>query len=466
MTEHFESLNIQLNAAETETQYSINKLFEYLSFPTISKDPSTSQAFDGAIQWLSERCTSAGFEVVIDTNYGRPILFAQQLVDSNLPTVLFYGHYDVQPPGDLNLWTSDPFKAEIRNNRIYARGVGDNKGQNFCHIEACRIIKEHQEKLPCNVKLLFEGEEETGSTKLQSYLLDNAKILECDLVIISDGPFHESGKPSVVFGCRGVQTINITIDGPSRDLHSGNFGGAAINPAIILSQLICEFIDENGRIKPKQFWEDVNTPSNEELVIVSNLEMPSKFQADSLKLRTQTSSKEYYSRLYFEPAFGVAGIESGGVGTKGKNIIPSKATARIEFRLVADQIPEKIQRLTKELVEKFITKMQSQLGISNINFSVQCASGMFPARTPMTNKYTNRILKAVGLGQKENPLIIPCLGGSLPDYNFHKSLGKPVITIPYANFDEANHSPDENLEVIRFISGIRTSIALIHGLAE
>ena len=427
----------------------IERLVDYLRRPSISAHGTgMGEVADYLLDWLPR----LGLETRLMPTRGWPMVLGRRLDQPGKPTVLFYGHYDVQPPDPLEAWISPPFEPTIRDGRIYARGAGDNKGQHFAQLLALESLLAVQGSLPCNVIVLLEGEEEVGSPHIAGFIRDNRELLKADLVITSDGPVAENGRSTVVCGVRGVIGFELRARGAARDLHSGNYGGVAPNPLWTLVHLLSTMKNTAGEITIEGFYDNVLPPTPLELEALQRLPVDEQAVKDDLGLAHFDTPLErsYYERLSFWPTLTINGLHGGYAGPGSKTVLPHEAFAKCDIRLVEAQDVEEI--FTK--VEAHVRKHAPQVEFIR-------RGGMQPSKTPLDSPFVEPICQGILLAQGEAPLLIPALGGSLPDYVFTKLLGVPAFTVPYANADEANHAPNENLELWRFIMGIKTGAAML-----
>ena len=340
--------------SENEKEKYLNELFEFLKLPSISADSRYKDTMTETAEWLSKELLKSGCDSsnVYETN-GHPIVYGEKFVDESFPTILVYGHYDVQPPDPIELWTNPPFEPVIKNTdvhpegAIFARGACDDKGQVFMHVKAFeQLIK--KDKLNCNVKFMIEGEEEVGSDNLEEFLIENKTKLDADVILISDTGLSNLDKPTFTVGLRGLSYMEIKITGPNRDLHSGIYGGALANPINILSDMISSLIDSEGRIKIPGFYDEVLEIDKSKR---ESIEKMSKFDNDHFKnsigLKETKGEKGYSTleRLSIRPTLDVNGIWGGYTGEGSKTVIPSEANAKISMRLVPNQNWEKVSEL-------------------------------------------------------------------------------------------------------------------------
>lgn len=443
--------------AERQSEGALDDLFELLAQPSIS---ATDEGIEPCLDLAERLCAEYGFDESerIDGG-GQPALLARAEADADdAPEILIYGHYDVQP-ADPDEWTTPPFEPTIREGpdgrkRIYARGAGDNKGQWFAHLAAVRALRETT-GLPVSVSLLLEGEEESGSPTLPGVVESVADRVDPELAYIADGPIDATGRPHVLMGARGILYVQVDAQGPDRDLHSGNYGGPAPNPAWALIELFDSMKDDEGRVTIEGFYDDVRPITDADRAVLEDI----PFDADRFREEigapglADGPGDEPVENLLYYPTLNVAGL-TGGYGGEGmKTIVPSTATAKVDMRLVADQDPDHVYERFREHVESHAP--------DDVTIEVSRLGSMDPQRTPLDHPIREPIVDAVAAAWDGEPILKPSLGGSLPTYVFADALDVPCVTVPYANSDENNHSPDENLALWCFESGVRTTIELL-----
>jgi acetylornithine deacetylase/succinyl-diaminopimelate desuccinylase-like protein len=428
----------------------VTELADYLRQPSISV---TGEGIGEMRDLAAAEMRRAGLETTVVPTAGHPAVMGRVDGPAGTPRVLIYGHYDVQPPGPLDEWTSPPFEPSIRDGRMYARGAGDNKGQHLAHLLALRLLTdEGRRPPPCSVTVLLDGEEEVGSPNLAALVDDHRELLGCDLAIWSDGPVHESGRWCVLFGVRGIVKFDLVATGAARSLHSGNWGGVAPNPLWTLVHLLSSMKDASGRVTIDGFHDDVRPLPEPERAALERLPVdPDEVMADlGLDRFDEPADRPYVERLSAWPTLTINGIEGGD---RRRTMIPDRAVAGCDIRLVPDQDPGRIVDLVR-----------THVGTHAPGVEVANVQTMWPSRTPVDGPFTEPVVRAMTSVQGEAPLLVPALGGSLPDYVFTRILGVPSLGLPFANVDEANHAPDENLELWRFITGIKTSMAVLSEL--
>ena len=431
----------------------LDRLIAYLKHPSISAE---NIGIDEVGALLVEMLTEIGLETRLVPTDGHPMVVARWEKAPGKPTVLLYGHYDVQPPDPLDKWVSPPFEPAIRDGRLYARGVGDNKGQHFAQILAIESHLKVHGVLPCNVILLLEGEEEIGSPHIAGFVRANTHLLKADLAITADGPRHASGAPTIKFGSRGVVSFELRCKHASRDVHSGNYGGVVPNPIWTLVHLLGTMKNAAGEITIDGLHDDVLPPSPEELAAIERLPLDVEAVKASLGLARLDAPAEmpFYDRLCFRPTLTINGFHGGYGGPGSKTVLPNEAFVKCDIRLVEAQDPEDILRKVAAHVAKHAPEVEF----------VSVEMGMQPSKTPIASPYTAPLRRAFVAAQGEEPLLIPAGFGSLPGYVFTKILRIPAFVTPYANPDEANHAPNENMTLDCFHSGVRTGAALLNEL--
>ena len=443
--------------SENEKEKYLSELFEFLKLPSISADTRYKDTMNKTAEWVSKELLKSGCDSsnVYETN-GHPIVYGEKFVNESFPTVLVYGHYDVQPPDPIELWTNPPFEPVIKNTdvhpegAIFARGACDDKGQVFMHVKAFeQLIKKN--KLNCNVKFMIEGEEEVGSNNLEKFLLENKAKLNADVILISDTGLSNLNKPTFTVGLRGLSYMEIKITGPNRDLHSGIYGGALANPINILSDMISSLIDSEGRITIPGFYDEVLEIEKSKRELIEEM---SKFDNDHFKnsigLKETKGEKGYSTleRLSIRPTLDVNGIWGGYIGEGSKTVIPSEANAKISMRLVPNQNWEKISELFTNHIKSITPEY--------VSIEVTTHHGGNPYITPEGFKGYESAMKAYKDSFGIDP--IPQKdGGSIPIVPMFESiLGIKTVLMGFGLDSDAIHSPDENYGVKNFFIGIET----------
>jgi acetylornithine deacetylase/succinyl-diaminopimelate desuccinylase-like protein len=430
----------------------VSRVMDYVRHPSIS---AHNTGIDAVAALLVSTLKFLGFEAEAVTTSGHPMVVGRWEKLPDAPTVLLYGHYDVQPPEPLDAWTSPPFEPTIRDGRIYARGIGDNKGQHFAQLLAIESHLSVHGTLPCNVIVLLEGEEEVGSPHIAEFIRRHRDKLKADLVVTSDGPLHPSGLPIIAFGVRGVASFELRARGANQDVHSGNFGGVIPNPLWTLVHLLSTMKNKAGEITIDGLHDAIIPPTDLERAAAARLpvsleELKAEFGISGLDA---PADRPFFDRLMFHPTLTINGLHGGYGGPKSKTVLPHEAIAKCDVRLVEAQTPDDV-----------FAKIAAHVRRHAPDVEFVPLNGMLPSKTPMDSVFGETIRKAIVAAHGVEPLLYPTLGGSLPDYVFTKILGVPAFVVPYANADEANHAPNENLKLDCFIKGVRTGAALLSAL--
>jgi acetylornithine deacetylase/succinyl-diaminopimelate desuccinylase-like protein len=434
---------------DDHSQTFLLRLIDYLRRPSIS---AYGEGIGEVAEYIANVMRQMGLTIQIMPTSGWPMVFGEYHVQENAPTVLLYGHYDVQPPDPLEGWVTPPFEPTIRNDRLYARGVGDNKGQHFAQLMALETLLSCRGTLPCNVKVLLEGEEEVGSPHMPEFMRAHRDELQADLVIVSDGPVHENGQSTISFGVRGVLDIELRARGANRDLHSGHWGGIVPNPLWTLVHLLATMKNERGDITIDGFYDNVQPLTALERQALADLPINVDEVKQSLGIQRldEPQERNYFERLAAWPTLTLNGIHGGYGGPGSKTVLPHEAIAKCDIRLVEAQTADEILAKVKAHVQRHAPEV-----------TVTSYGGMDPSKTPLDSPFTEPLRQAILAAQGVPPLLVPAKGASLPNYVFTKTLGMPVFGVPYANPDESNHAPNENMEIARFIMGIKTGAAML-----
>jgi len=426
-------------------------LLELLKIPSISTQEKYKPAMKRTREFLVKEFKSMGFETKILKGMTHDAVFAQLTVDRLLPTVLIYGHYDVQPPEPLEEWKTPPFEPKIINDYIYARGSADNKGQFMIHIMAVRKLIERSDKRPkINFKFLIEGEEEIGSPSVESLAKKYAKdLFKCDYVIVSDTSMLNKDQPVISVCLRGLVCTEICIETAKNDLHSGSWGGIADNPAIILSRVISELKRKDGSINIRGFYDDINTPSEE---LLAHFKKNQSSEKDFVKNEQifYTAGEERHSfaeRKYFRPTLDVNGIYSGYTEKGSKTVIPCCASAKISMRLVPNQNPEKIYKLFQKRIKEIVPKQAK--------VTITAETGCLPYIAPTNHPVFGLIIQSLKKIYKSEPVYNGC-GGSIGFVPIMaKALKVPVIMVGFELPGSNIHAPNENFSLSNYYKGIK-----------
>ena len=438
----------------------VDELKQYLAIPSISALPQHTADVRRAAEWTGEALKSAGLQNVrlLETP-GHPVVYGDWLNAPGKPTILFYGHYDVQPVDPVELWTSPPFEATVRDGEIYARGAADDKGQVFMHIKAVEAHLKQSGSLPLNIKFFIEGEEEVGSANLDDFVRSHKQDLAADVVVISDSPMFDRGVPSICYGLRGLTYFQVDMRGTKSDLHSGSFGGAVANPAFVLASVLAQMKDRGGRIKIPNFYDDVRPLSDAERAEWKKLpfnETKYRKELGAPKLFGE-SGYSTLERVWARPTFEVNGLLSGFTGEGAKTVLPATAMAKVSMRLVPDQDPKKIGDLFEAYLQKVAPK--------TVELKVTRMHGGKPWMTEFDNKYVRAAGRAIEQGFGKAP-VFNREGGSIPVVStFQEELGLPSVLFGVGLPDENAHAPDERLDLGNFHNGIIASAYLYQEIA-
>jgi acetylornithine deacetylase/succinyl-diaminopimelate desuccinylase-like protein len=436
------------------------ELFDFLRIPSVSARSEHRPDMRQAADWLAERMREAGLEASIEETAGHPIVLGEwRGAGDDAPTVLIYGHYDVQPPEPLDLWTSPPFEPTVRDGRIYARGSVDDKGQLYLHIKAIEAHLKTAGRLPVNVVVLAEGEEEVGSEHLMPYVEAHAERLAADAIVISDSTMVGPGIPTIGISLRGIVYFEIEVEGPAQDLHSGMYGGAVINPATALAQIIASFHDEKLHATIPGFYDDLNTPAAFRSQIA---EVP--FDEGAFQEETGVPAlggEEGYStleRLWTRPTVEVNGLISGYTGEGAKTVLPARALAKVSCRLVPDQDPEVIVDLFRAHVER--------VAPAGVHVEVRYLHGGEPWRAKVEGPLYAAAARALEKAFGRSP-VYAGEGGSIPIVPaFERVLEAPALLMGFGLPGENAHAPDEWMSVENFEKGTHAAAALLAALGS
>ena len=439
---------------EANDERILAELFEFLRIPSVSAKSENDADVARAAEWLRNSLEEAGLKGTIHETGGHPVVIGEWRGAPGAPTVLVYGHYDVQPAEPLELWTSPPFEPTVRNGNIYARGSVDDKGQLFLHVKALEAHLKTRGKLPVNVVLIAEGEEEVGSDNLEQFVIANKDLLAAEAVVISDSAMFAPGQPSILSSLRGLAYFEINVQGPSVDLHSGAYGGAVVNPATALAHIVSTLHDENWHVAIDGFYDSVR-------------EWPGRIREEMKQLPfnesnylKETGASELggearyttLERLWTRPTCEVNGLLSGYTGEGAKTVLPSKAMAKVSCRLVPDQTPNEIVKLMQAHVDKVAPK--------GVKVTVTYLHGGRPWRAELKGPLFDAARRALATAFEKEPVIVG-EGGSIPVVgDFEKVLGAPVLLVGFGLPGENAHAPDEWMSEENFRIGMRAMAVL------
>ena len=435
---------------QTNKNRFLDELFELLRISSVSADPNYKNEVFKTAELVKEKLIAAGADnVKICPTAGFPIVYGEKIIDAKLPTVLVYGHYDVQPADPIELWHSNPFEPIIKDEKIYARGACDDKGQMYMHVKAFEIMMQTN-SLPCNIKFMIEGEEEIGSENLAVFVKQNKKKLAADIILISDTGIVANDTPSITVGLRGLSYIEVEVAGPNRDLHSGLYGGAVANPINILCEMISKLKDEKNHITIPGFYDDVEILSEEERSEMAKVPFSLDEYKQALDL-SEVHGEDGYStneRNSIRPTLDINGIWGGYTGEGAKTVIPAKAYAKISMRLVPYQKSENITKLFKNYFES--------IAPLSVKVKVTLHHGGEPIVTPSNSFGYKAASKAMETTFGKKPIPVRS-GGSIPIVAMFKSeLGLDSVLMGFGLDSDAIHSPNEHFGLFNYFKGIET----------
>jgi acetylornithine deacetylase/succinyl-diaminopimelate desuccinylase-like protein len=435
---------------ENHKERFINELVELLKIPSVSAD----SAYDSETKRCANHVKQSLLDVGVDfaevcPTAGHAIVYAEKIIDPTKPTILVYGHYDVQPADPVSLWSSPPFDPVIKDGKIFARGSADDKGQFYMHVKAFEILSNLGE-LPCNVKFMIEGEEEVGSSNLGLFVKENKEKLKADVILISDTSIIDNDTPSITVGLRGLSYVEVEVTGPSKDLHSGVYGGAVDNPVNVLCEMIASLKDENNAITVEGFYDKVEVVSDEDRAAMAEAPFNKQDYLDAVGVKATRTENGYSDRegTSIRPTLDVNGIWGGYIGEGAKTVLPSKAYAKISMRLVPHQEPDEITALFKSHFEK--------IAPPSVKVKVTAHHGGEPVVIPTDNPGYKAASRAMELTFGKKP-IPERGGGSIPIVAlFEKELGLKSILMGFGLDSDDIHSPDEHYGIFNYLKGIET----------
>ena len=419
----------------------------------------TGEGIADQVGFLRQRLEGWGFAVEVHPTTSHPIIYAETGPKDARFTWLLYGHYDVYPADEREEgWRTKPFEPVVEGDRVWGRGTGDNKGQHLAMLNAIALWRELHGELPIRIKVILEGDEETGSIPLPKFIEENRARLKADLCCYSDGPMFPNDQPVLLMGVRGNLGLEFVATGAKRNLHSGNFGGVAPNPTLDLIHLLAEMVDRDGRLQvPGAGYAEVSVaPADLEAVRSLKVDHAGFKESVGVEPTTGTDDALFHERLMLRPAFNVSGFAAGYAGVGQKTIIFKEALAKADVRLVGGQDPDKVFAAIREFA--------AQRGYSNIE--IRNLKATPASRTPLDHPMVAVVKNAVEKGFGKKVLVVPSLGGTTPDFVFTRLLGLPSIVVPLAPYDENNHAPNESTKVSLYLAGIRSGLHLIENLSR
>lgn len=436
-------------------------LIEYLRIPSVSTDPERKEEVKRAAEFTADQLRLAGMtRVEIFATPGHPIVYGERVEDPSLPTVLVYGHYDVQPEDPVELWESPPFEPTVRNGELFARGAADDKGQVMIHFKSAQAYVQTQGRIPVNMKFLIEGEEEIGSDHLDRFVKENAELLSCDAVVISDTTMFSREVPSLCYGLRGLAYVQLEVRGPNRDLHSGSFGGPVDNPAQVLARMLTSMKDQDDRITIPGFYDKVRELTTREREEFARLPFDAEAFKKDLGVQALAGEKGYTTleQVWARPTLEVNGMISGFVGEGAKTVLPALAMAKVSMRLVPDQNPKEIEDLFVDYVRRIAPQ--------TVEVAVIPMHGGRPWVASLDHPILQAAADAVEKGFGKRP-VFQREGGSIPVVStFTELLKVPTVMMGIGLPDENAHAPNEKLDLGHFYKGIKSSAYFLDILAK
>jgi len=449
--------------AYTEANFDrfVEELKDFLRIPSVSTDSAHASDVRTAAEWLATHMRDLGVSKVdIMETAGHPIVYGEQIINPDAPTILVYGHYDVQPPDPLELWDSEPFDPQVRDGDLYARGSCDDKGQLFMHVKAAESFFQTDGNLPLNVKYIFEGEEEIGSAHLPQFMEDNKNLLKADVAVVSDTALFGTGVPSITYGLRGLAYVEVTLEGPDRDLHSGVYGGAIENPINALAKMVAGLHDEYHRVTVEGFYDNVIALTDEERTTFASLPFDAdEWVADVGASKSKTESG--YTALEgttARPTLDCNGIWGGFTGEGAKTVLPARAHVKISCRLVPGQEPGEITDKLQAHFEKHVPDTM-KLTFTDLH------SG-HGALVPTDSTAMNAASAAMEQVYDEKPYMVRC-GGSIPVVaDFKRILDQDTVLMGFGLDSDAIHSPNEKFGLDRFRNGIDSIVLFMQNYSN
>lgn len=430
----------------------VEELKEYIRIPSISTLDSNKEDMQRCAEYVKGKLNDAGMaRTEIFQTKGHPIVYGEWLGAPGKPTVLIYGHYDVQPVDPLKLWDNPPFEATIKDGKIYARGANDNKGQNFVHIKSVEAYYKINGSLPVNVKFVIEGEEEIGSENLSHFIEEKKDLLKCDAIMISDTSMYDEGIPTITYGLRGLLYMEVEITGPNKDLHSGSFGGAVANPINELAKIISKLHDKDGKVTIPKFYKDVLKLTKLEKENIKRLKFSEKKLASELNVKELHGEKGYNAleRIWARPTLDCNGIIGGFTEPGAKTVLPSKASSKISMRLVPNQDPKKIAKEFEKHIKALAPK--------SVKVDVRMVHYGYPVVAPLNNSAVIAAAKAAAKAFNKKT-VYTREGGSIPIVvEFMQKLNAPAILMGLGLDTDNIHSPNEHFRIENFQKGILSS---------
>jgi acetylornithine deacetylase/succinyl-diaminopimelate desuccinylase-like protein len=449
-----------LSYLATHQDRHLEQLCDWLRIPSISSESAHQDDVIRASEFTVAQLEQLGLTVEVIDRGGHPLVYAQSEQRPDRKTLLFYGHYDVQPVDPLELWTTPPFEPRIENGQIHARGASDDKGQVFCHLKALEAYTEQGLDLPVNVKFIIEGEEECGGHSIYEYTEENPEKLACDAVVISDTTVYNAETPAICYSLKGLCYMEIRLQGPAMDLHSGTFGGVTQNPGNAIARIIAGLKDDQGRCLVPGFYDDVIELDQQERDAFAKLDYTDAVLREETGAPAPFGEVGYTTleRMWGRPTCDVNGIATGYGGEGAKTVIPARALAKVSMRLVPDQDPQKIARAFQEHVQAICPE--------GVICEVENLHNADPVLIPRDADVMQAGLRALKAGFGNDPVFVR-EGGSIPIVGtFQDCLKSPVMLLGYGLSTDNIHSPNEKFDVRNFESGCRTTAVLLEEVAR
>ncbi len=451
-----------LEYARSHRDEFLDELKAFLSIPSISTQAEHKPDIERAAVWLRDRLQDAGFpRAEVMPTAGHPVVYGEWMAaGADAPTILIYGHYDVQPPDPLDLWETPPFEPTVVGDDLFARGASDDKGQLYVHVKAMEAFRETEGAPPVNVKCIFEGEEESGSPSLEPFIREHTDLLAADVAVVSDTGMLGKETPSIVYGLRGLAYVEVEVTGPDHDLHSGLYGGAVLNPINALCAMIARLHDEDGRITIPGFYDRVRPLSDEERAELAEAPFDRQEWLEEAGVTTDWGEPDYtiIERTSARPTLDVNGIWGGYIEPGAKTVLPSKACAKISMRLVPDQDPVRIGQLFRD----YFTDIAPQ----GVDVAVRPLHGGEPAIVDRDSPAMKAASRAYAKAFGKEPVLVR-RGGSIPVVaTFQKVLGVETVLMGFGLPDDRLHSPNEKFHLPNFYRGIEAAIHFMKALGE
>jgi acetylornithine deacetylase/succinyl-diaminopimelate desuccinylase-like protein len=439
----------------------LEELKEFIRIPSVSSLPEHREDMERCARYCADQMRAVGMDrVEVLPTGGPPVAYGEWLRAPGRPTVLVYGHYDVQPVDPVDLWTTPPFDPQVRNGELYARGAADDKGQLHLHWKAIEALMRVEGRLPVNVKFLIEGEEEVGSAHLDAFLDRHRELLKADVAVVSDSSWFARGLPSICYGLRGLTYMQVNIKGPDADLHSGAYGGSIANPIQVLCEIIAQLKDSRGRINVPGFYDDVRPLEDEERRELARLPFDEERYRGELGV-SEVFGEESFStleRVWARPTLEINGIWGGFTGEGSKTVLPSRASAKISCRLVPNQDPDRIAVLLEERLRALCPP--------TVEMEIVRMAGGRPALTPLDHPVVQAAARAMERTFRKQPAFIRS-GGSIPVVaSIQELLGIPVVLMGFALPDDHAHAPDERLDLGNYFGGIQAAAYLMEEISR